>query len=680
MAEPIEQKSKHYLAKSVEEALEELSVDREKGLSDSEVHNRKEQYGPNELPKKEGASPVKLFFKQFKDFLILILFLAAGISVYAGQMANAYIILGVILFNAIMGFIQEYRAEKAVESIKNIVKQKATVLRGGERKTIVAKALVPGDIVLLEEGQTIPADCRLIEVKNLRTAEATLTGESEPVAKQTDTVKKDADLIDRTNMVWKGTHVVKGSGQAVVTATGKETEIGKIASSLSEMDQAESNFRKKTARLAKKMAAIAVCTSIVVFCLGYFYRDFAFNEILLVTIATMVSSIPEGLPVVISIVLAIGANRMAQRNAIIREFTATEVLGSVSTILTDKTGTITQSVLTVKKLVGADQAEMQVSGQGYQLGGKIQQEEDEEEVQVGSDQPILTKLLLIAAYCNQATIKEKDAEQSSFEDQDTGQSSEKPEHSEEGPEPTEEDESEETEKLEVSGDPTEIALRVLAEKSSLKELEGYQEVEVLDDIPFNSEQKFRATLIQYNSTKEMLVVGAPEKILELSEQWLMKEKPEQLSGEDREFIQHQNDEWASEALRVLALAYREMPEDQNQIEEEDVQELTWSGLVGMIDPPRPEVKEALAECRDAGIRVIMVTGDHKKTAAAIAKDVGIIQSENGEQDYPDALSESELDDLNEEEFDDTVAHVSVFARVSPTPNFASPNAYKKKAN
>jgi len=640
MAEKIEQSSKPYLNKTPEEVLEELSSDINKGLSTEEVKERRDQYGMNELPRKEGTNPVKLFLKQFKDFLILILFLAAGISIYAGQMANAYIIIGVILFNAIMGFIQEYKAEKAVEAIKKMVKKKAIVVRNGEQQTIKARELVPGDIVYLREGQTVPADCRLIEVKNLRTTEATLTGEPAPVAKQSGKVKKDAELINRSNMAWKGTHVVKGSATAITIATGEKTELGKIAASLGEMEKSESNFRKKTSRLAKKMAAIAVSTSIIVFCIGYFYRSFEFNEILLLTIATLVSSIPEGLPVVISIVLAIGANRMAKRNAIIREFTATEELGSVSTILTDKTGTITQSILTVKKLYDADSNESDVAGQGYELKGEITDEEDEE-VTVGDENPALAKQLLVAAYCNAATVK-KNRNEKGNEEED-GKNSE----------------------VQVSGDPTEIALKVLAKKSAIFETEPYNKAEVLDDIPFNSEQKFRATLVSYNGKREMLVLGAPETVLEKSEKWLKKDGAKKLTDENRKKIHDRNDEWAGNAMRVLALGFKEIPEGQDEIEAEDVDSIVWAGLAGIIDPPRPEVKKAVSECKTAGIRVVMVTGDHKRTAAAIAKKVGIIEENNGKSDYPDALSEKEIEELSDSDFVDVVENVSVFARVSP---------------
>ncbi len=636
-------------AKAIEEVLEDLRVNQEEGLSEAEVQKRREKYGENKLPERGGASPVWLFIKQFKDFLIFILFLAAGISWYAGQMANVYIILGVILFNAIMGFVQEYRAEKAVEAIKSMVKHEAKVLREGEEKIVRSRELVPGDIILLGEGQTIPADARLFKVKKLRIEESPLTGESEPVRKSTHQQKEDTPLANRDNMVWKGTHIVKGSGRAAVVATGKDTEIGKIATSLGEMEKGESNFRRKTDRLARKMALIAICTSAVVFALGYFYRDFAFEDILLVTIATMVSSIPEGLPVVISIVLAIGANRMAKRNAIIREFTATEVLGSVSTILSDKTGTITQSILTVRKLLTSKEQELQISGQGHALEGRIHSPE-QEEIIVDKQQPRLAKLATIATYCNQVTFTEVD-ESEEKEAQQSG------------------DTQKNGQEININGDPTEIALRILGEKSRIKETQPFGPVEVLDDVPFNSQQKFRATLVRYGKqgTCEMLVAGAPEKILELSTQRYHPDDNEELSEEDKNQLREKIDEWADQALRVLALACKSLPEEQEQIESYEVNQLAWTGLVGIIDPPRPGVSEAIADCKKAGIRVVMVTGDHKKTAAAIAEKVGIVDRKaNEEYGYPAALSQKELRDLDDEEFEKMVRRVPVFARVPPS--------------
>jgi Ca2+-transporting ATPase len=624
-----------------EDVLQELDVDPQKGLSDEAVKSRREEHGPNELPTKEGESPWILFLKQFKDFLILILFLAAGISWYAGQMANVYIILAVILFNAFMGFFQEYKAEKAVESIKGMVKKKATLLRNGREVTVQAREVVPGDIMILGEGQTIPADGRVLEVKNFRTNEASLTGESEPVGKATGTVKEGTAIADQTNMVWKGTNSVKGSARAVAVKTGEKTQIGQIAQSMGEMEQGESNFRRKTRRLARKMAGIAIATSSIVFALGYWYRDFSFNEILLVTIATLVSSIPEGLPVVISIVLAIGANRMASRNAIIREFTATEVMGSITTILTDKTGTITQSVLTVKRLFTGKEPDYEVTGQGHQLEGRI--ERDGEEVKVSQEsEPALKKLLTIARYCNNTHIQEPQSDEDQDQDQKDQQQKRAPK---------------------ITGDPTEVALRVLGEKSGIAE--QVEEPEILDDIPFNSEQKFRASLIKIGDEKEILVVGAPEVMRERSKNWMADSDTEALDENKLTAIDNHADKWADNALRVIALAHRRHDGEADEIEVQDVENLTWTGFAGMIDPARPKVEDAIKDCHGAGIRVVMVTGDHKNTAAAIARQVGILREDQDRGDHPVAYSGSELNEMSDEEFADAVRNVQVFARVSP---------------
>ncbi|SDG81730.1 cation-translocating P-type ATPase [Psychroflexus sediminis] len=627
--------------KGTDEVVEEHSVDPEKGLSEDEVTKSRDKHGKNVLPQKGKTSPLKIFIKQFKDFLILILFIAAGISFYASQAVNGYIILGVILFNAIMGFFQEYRAEKAVESIKSMVKHKITVLRGGEQATISSKKVVVGDIIILNEGESIPADARLLEVKNLRTDESSLTGESEPVEKVADKkLKKDTAIADQKNMVWKGTHIVKGSGKAVVVSVGGDTEIGKIAKSLQEMKTGESNFRKKTARLTKKMAGIAVFTSIIVFCVGYFYRAFEFQEILLVTIATMVSSIPEGLPVVISIVFAIGAKRMAKQNAIIREFTATEVLGSVSTILTDKTGTLTQSILSVKHIFGADEKEYQVEGQGHEIEGEIKNQDKTVDVKEAPE--VLKKILFIVNYGTKAKIQNKQEEEEDADEDKNG-----------------------SDDIKVTGDPTEAALKVLGKKSGIDELEAYSKPEELDDLPFNSRQKFRAKLVQFeDGKKEILVAGAPERVMELSSKVLTGEGVEDLDEDTKEVIQKKNEDWADQALRVIGLAHKEVSKD--EIENEDVKDLVWTGIVGLIDPPRPEVNDAIGSCKRAGIRVMMLTGDHAKTAAAIAKKVGITnENENEDSDYPSAVSGSEVNDAQEEDLDGMIRNVSVFARMNP---------------
>lgn len=790
----------HYHSISPEQAANKINTNIESGLSSEEVKKRRNQFGENKLPEKGKKTALMIFLKQFKDLLILILFIAAAISWYVGEMTDVYVIVGVILFNAIMGFIQEYKAEKAIESIKKMVKHTTMVIRGGEKQTVQAVEIVPGDLIEIEEGQTIPADARLIKVKNLQVIEASLTGESVPSDKNIEQVDQDAPVADRKSMVFKGTQVARGAGTAIVTGTAEHTEIGKIASSLSEMEKTSSAFKGKTNKLAKIMAAFAIATSAIVFLIGYFFRDYPFEEILLVTIATLVSSIPEGLPVVISIVLAIGAKRMAKSNAIIREFSATEMLGSVTTILTDKTGTITQSILTVKKMFINKDLEVDVSGKGYQLEGVITK--DDEELELGQDSRF-DKMALIAAYCNNSQIQkieEEEEEEEEFEEDEEHQNKKNDDlnrkkdkrspNKEDQSENTDadenikqdkkyredrkvvedenyqeiqkteeyhderiedgkhiiedhkeeihkkilkEDESErtgiekqqieagnietedkeakeekrkkegenkprpakntkeetpdtrnkkqekdgvqETEKpkqiddnknseedndgddIEVTGDPTEAALLVLGKKARVKEKEPFNQLQVLDDLPFNSEVKFRATLVKYpDGKKEIFVVGAPEKMLELSNKIITSEGADDLTDDYKGKVRDITDNYTEKAMRVLALAYKET--DIDSLGQTDVSDLVWTGITGIIDPPREGVKEAIKAAKDAGIRVVMVTGDHKKTARSIAQNIGIIDNEG------QAMTSKELKS-DEENFAKNVENINVFARVDP---------------
>ncbi|MFO8146005.1 MAG: HAD-IC family P-type ATPase, partial [Gillisia sp.] len=742
----------------------------------------------------------------------------------------------VILFNAIMGFTQEYKAEKAIESIKKMDQRYAYVLRDGKEKEIDIENVVPGDIMILKEGKTIPADGRLIEAKELRTSEASLTGESMPIDKKTAPVEEEAPIGDRLNMAWKSTNVVNGKGRAVVTAIGENSEIGKIAKSMGKMEMQDSNFRKKTGLLGKQMAVIAIIIAAIVFSLGYWVRNYEFQEILLVTIAVLVSTIPEGLPAVISIVLAIGANRMAKHNALIREFTATEMMGSVSVILADKTGTLTQSVLVIKKIFTGNGKEISVTGTGYQLEGEFLENEKELKME---ENPVEQKLLVIAAFCNDAHIKgykgeedhtdnltakkeedksekkkDKNQKLSEVEEQKTQNKENKQEvqkksdkasdskpkekenqegktgqkiletekkkkkdinvdldvkpdkikvnvnlksgesnpQKEEGDENKEIDESlkkreeklinkpevtkkkedetegdnsatdkdldvdvnvdpdevkinvnikpgpkknspikedgeekeerdieeeeeeeeddeeskdedEEDQGPEVTGDPTEAAMLVAGKKAKIKQSAPFNQYKVLDDIPFKSEQKFRASLVETEDGTEIFAIGAPERILELSTEYLTSDGPEQLSEDKKQEIQNKMDEWADQAMRVLALAYKKTKKD--TIKTEDVQDLVWVGITGITDPPRKGVTESIEECKTAGIRVVMVTGDHKKTAAAIARDIGILTEEQKDDGkYPLSITTKELD-VDDEKFDRYIENVNVFARMNP---------------
>ncbi|OEY73472.1 cation-translocating P-type ATPase [Salegentibacter salarius] len=683
-----------YHSLSQEETLEKVSA-KEEGLSSDEAKKRQEKFGKNKLPEKGGTNPLLLILKQFKDFLIFILFIAAGVAWWADQMADVYIILAVILFNAIMGFTQEYKAEKAIQSIKEMQQKSALVLRDGKEKEIDVEDVVPGDIIILKEGRTIPADGRIIEINELRTSEASLTGESMPIDKELDPVEEDAPVGDRKNMAWKSTNVVNGKGKAVVTAIGNNTEIGKIAKSMGEMEMQDSNFKKKTNLLGKQMAVIAIGTAIIIFWLGYWVQDYEFQEILLVTIAVLVSTIPEGLPAVISIVLAIGANRMAKQNALIREFTATEMMGSVSVILVDKTGTLTQSILVIKKLFTGNDKEVAVTDNGYQLEGKFKENDRELNLE---ENPVEQKLIAIAAFCNDAGIKgeaddietsknsspqeekkEKKKEKASSETkekqgkQKTGAPASKKEEEEEEEilfeeeeeQERNEDDQESEQGPEVTGDPTEAAMFVIGKKAKIKEREPYKNYKLLDDLPFKSEQKFRASLVETEKGPEIFTIGAPERILELSTQYLTPEGTKDLDNEKRKELQDKMDEWADGAMRVLALGYKKT--EKESIDRQDVKDLVWVGITGIIDPPRKGVAESIKECNTAGIRVVMVTGDHKKTAAAIARDIGILKEREDAKDkekYPPSITTKALD-VDDEKFDEYIDNINVFARMNP---------------
>ena len=616
-----------YYNVDAEETINKLNSDRQEGLSQKEARKRLRELGPNKLPEKGKTSILKLIIRQFRDFLVLILFIAAVIAWLSGHMVDVYVIIGVILVNAAIGFFQEYKAEKSIEALKKLIKHDATIIRDGKEKVLTATKLVPGDIIILEEGKSVPADARLLEVKNLSVNESSLTGESVPVSKETEAIEEEVSLADRKNMIYKGTHVSRGTCKAIVTATAGKTQLGEIAESLQDVEERESEFRKKTRQLAKIMAIIAASTSAAVFIVGYLVRGFEFDDILLVTIASLVSAIPEGLPAVLSIVLAIGANRMAKQNAIIREFTATETAGSLTVILSDKTGTITQSILTVKKLFVPGQDEFSVSGSGYKPEGEINREDEQVEVE-GNEQ--LTKMSQIAALCNDASLQQKDKDEP-----------------------------------EASGDPTEVSLEVFSLKVKDKEPDLFKDLKRIDDLPFNAEQKFRASIVEFpDGDRECFVVGAPEKILSLSVKYLSGKGEEELKDKNREEIEKQIDKMTGEAMRVIACAYHEVDKDKDVADPEEVSDLVFTGLYGIIDPARPEVTEAVKLCRKAGIRVVMVTGDHKRTAAAIAQEVGIIDNLEGTEECPAVLEETELD-VDEDTFSRYTECVNVFARVSP---------------
>jgi len=615
-------------SKSVEIVLKKLSSGIN-GLSQKEAKTRLQDYGPNELLEKRAKNPILIFLKQFHSSLIYILLAAAAISLFIGHAVDVYVILAVILINAIIGFIQENKAERSIQALKRMIVPYAKVFREGKLLQIHAKELVPGDIIFLEEGDRIPADARLLEVKNTRTVEASLTGESLPIDKDIKALSEKTGLADRKNMVWMGTFVASGQAKAVVVYTGIKTAIGKVAASIENIKKVKGHFEKKTDTLARQMGIIAIACSFIVFLVGFFIRGFAFSEIFIFTIASLVAGIPEGLPAVLVIVLAIGAYRMAKRNAIIRTLSATETLGVATVIATDKTGTLTQNTMNVEKIILPGEDEITVSGEGWRPSGDFFQKNN---IIAPLENARLSKLLHIACVCNNSRIVKED------------------------------------EKYKIIGDPTEAALVALAEKAGLRKEELLEKEKRIDDLPFNPELKYRASLsvlVEESRKKEIYVVGAPEAVLARSSFMLEGKEEKKITQEEKQEILSEIQGLAKKAMRVLGLAYKITPASTDNLSEDLVNDLVFVGVIGMIDPPRPQVKEAIAKARKAGIRVIMKTGDHKDTAVAIAKEIGMI-GEKVQSKYPEVLTEQELLKLSEEEFDETIKHVSVFARLTPS--------------
>jgi len=612
----MEQEVNHYHSKDIKEIFQELKTS-EKGLSSENSKERLTKFGLNEIAQKKKKSKILIFLKQFNSPLIYILFIAMIISFVFNHLVDAYVILVVILINAIIGFVQERKAERAIDALKKLIVAYAKVYRNGEVIKVPSKELVLGDIIFLEEGDKVPADARLFEIKNFRTQEASLTGESFPVEKDLKVLDKSITLADRINMVFMSTLVVSGTAKAVVVATANKTSVGQVAQSIEEIVQPKMHFNKKVSQLAIQMGIFASIGALLTFLIGFFIRGLEFFEIFLFTIASLVSGIPEGLPAVLIIVLAVGARRMAKRNAIIRHLPAVETLGVATVIATDKTGTITKNSMTVEKII-INEKEFSVTGNGWEPLGKFFQNKT-------AINPIkfenLKKLLTISTFCNKGNLLRKDGD------------------------------------YEIVGDPTEVALLVLGKKAGLDK-ERLPE-KIVDDLAFSSELKFRASLIKLPSgNKQIYSIGAFETILKKSS-YFIKDKKTKLDEKTRKHFLFQAEQLAKKGMRVLALSYRDVPTSTKSVSKEMVYNLVFAGLVGMKDPPRREIKQAIEKARNAGIRIIMKTGDHKETAIAIAKEIGLVKG-----NYR-AYTESELEKLSDEEFKEVVKKIDVFARVTP---------------
>ncbi len=644
-------KIKSWHALSIENAFTHFSSGKE-GISREEAEKRIEKYGPNTIEEKDADNAALIFLRQFKSGFVYVLVAAALISAAFGKMIDVYVIAAIILLNALMGFVQEYKAEKAMAALKKMVIPTAKVYRSGEFLQIAAKHIVPGDIIFLEEGDRIPADGRIFESRNLRTSEAALTGESSPVPKLTKELPRETDLGDCKNMVWMSTFVAGGKGKALVTATGDYTVFGNIAKDIESVEKVKDHFEEKTSTLAKQMALFAFTGASVIFLLYLFLHGIGLHQIterieeageaLRFAVAALVSGIPEGLPTILVVLLAIGATRMAKRNSVIRKLSATETLGVTNHIITDKTGTLTQNTMNVRTILLSGMEEVSVTGEGWIPEGDFYIKE--KHIHPLKDSR-LEKLLYVAGTCNGAKL-------------------------------TREEEHED--RLKIIGDPTEGALEVLAQKAGLKEEILHEEEKKLDDMPFNSKLKYRASLavlLGEKEKKQLYVVGAPEEVIANAKYILDKDKVREITKKEKEEMLKRVEGLTEKAMRTIGLAYKEVSEDIQEVHTDLIQDLILTGVVGMVDPPRPEVKESLEKAHKAGIRVIMATGDHKGTALAIARETGIVKS-NREK----VLTEKDLLEMSDEQFENAVRDVDVFARITPHMKLKIAKTIQKKYN
>jgi magnesium-transporting ATPase (P-type) len=602
---------------SADDVATQLGTDRDKGLDAAEASARLQKYGPNRLPEGKKRGPFMRLLAQFNNILIYILIGAGFIKMMLNLWVDAGIIFAVVILNALLGFIQEGKAEKALDSIRNMLSAEARVVRGGETRMIAADQLVPGDIVILESGDKIPADLRLVDAKNLRTEEAALTGESVPADKTIDLVSANATVGDRENMAFSGTMVVSGRATGVAVATGSETELGRINRLLASVSALETPLLRQIKKFGYTITSAIGVISVLIFGYGKWVKGIDFVELFQAVVGIAVSLIPEGLPALITITLAIGVQRMAQRNAIIRRLPAVETLGSVSRICSDKTGTLTLMEMMVVSAVTAEFT-YQITGDGYAPEGEVRTDGKP----AGKD-PVLALMGRVSVLCNDAELFRQE------------------------------------EAWKVEGDPTEGALYPFASKLGMDRAAEQAMSPRIDAIPFESEHKFMATLHKSSAGQEALFVkGAPEVILEHCDRQ-QTTAGEAAALERAHFVQAA-DRLAAQGERVLALALLENPGVKaHSLGPADLpNNLVLLGLIGLLDPPRKEAIEAVKECHAGGIRVTMITGDHKITAAAIAKMLGI-------GDGNTAITGGEIEDMDTATLQERVRAVDVFARASP---------------
>jgi len=650
--------SHEWHAMKTEEVIGTLQAS-EKGLSDEEAKRRLSEYGYNELKEKKRRTALQMFLEEFKDVFIMLLIIATILSAIVGyyesigtqksvlEIYTDPIIIGIIvILVAVAGFIQEYRAEKALEALKKLTAPKARVMRDGKEVIIPAKEIVPGDLLILESGDTVPADARLIESIEMKADEAVLTGESTPVNKDIVTLKAETPVADRKNMLFMATHTIYGRGKAVVTSTGMSTEFGKIAELVQTAEEEETPLQKRLDRFAKKIAKVVLVLSLIIFVLEVFAEEALITGItglieatldaFMTSISLAISVVPEGLPAIVTIGLALGAREFARRNAIIRKLSSAESLGATTIICSDKTGTLTKGEMTVRRIFNNGKT-IEVTGVGYEPKGEFRHSADSFNPKEDKD---LSLLLTIGALCNNAILENENGT------------------------------------WRIMGDPTEGSLIVAAAKAGLERAELEKMYPRVWEGPFTSERK-RMTTVHLTPEEEQIafVKGAPEIILERCTHVLENGKEKKLTDVKRKEILETNEKLASDALRVLGMAFKKLPGTKKEFDEESLENnLVFVGLEGMIDPPREEAIGANKKCLDAGIKAVMITGDHKLTAIAVAKEIGIMKEDSL------VLTGAELDKMSDEQFEKIVENVAVYARVSPEHKLRIVKALKKKGH
>ncbi|KUK09403.1 MAG: Cation transport ATPase [Caldanaerobacter subterraneus] len=601
-----------------------------KGLTSQEAQKRLLKYGPNVLEEGRRVSPIQIFLNQFQDFMVMVLLAATLISALMGELADALTITVIVILNAILGFVQEYRTEKSLEALKKLAAPSAKVLRDGEEKEVEASQIVIDDVILLGAGDKVPADALLIEAHNLEVDESILTGESVPVHKEAP-LNLNRTAVESRNMVYMGTVVTKGKGKAVVTATGMQTEMGKIAGMMKEIEGEETPLQKRLNKLGKVLVVLALFICGVVTVMGII-RGAPIYYMFLSGVSLAVAAIPEGLPAVVTISLAIGVQRMLERNALIRKLPAVETLGCTNVICTDKTGTLTENKMTVTKVFCDEEV--------FDVRGK----ENEELIKKKNiSRSALRKMLEIGALCNNVKVKKESIKI--------------------GREVLEEDK--------YIGDPTEAAIFSFSLKSGISQ-DFLNKIKRSEEIPFDSERKRMTVIVEIDGEKYAYTKGAPDVILELCSFKYVNEKEVPLTPFDKKRVLDVNESFGKEALRVLAFAYKKLPSKSPIIAEFVERDLVFVGLEGMIDPPRKEVYDAVLKCKMAGIKPVMITGDHKVTATAIAKELNILGE--GER----VITGKDLDEMTDKELEKTCTNVSVYARVTPKHKYRIVRALKNR--